>query len=265
MSPDLSDPRSLPRFQQQQLAFAAHIRDPDNNPIPDGIEKRRMAVYSEIVYHGLESQLAANFPVLREITPDERWHAMLRDFFVRHRAETPLFTEIALEFLEYLQQEREPAADDWPFMLELAHYEYVELAVAISDADEQDQAKIQIDPNGDLLKEHPVVAPTAWNLSYAWPVHEIGPDYLPEQQPAEPSHLVVYRDRQDEVHFLEINAVTQRLLTLLKENPQATGLELLKRIANELQHPEPDAVIVAGNDLLADLRKRNVVLGTRPV
>jgi len=264
MSPDPLHAEKRPRFQQQQFAFAAHIRDPHNNPIPDGIEQRRMAVYNEIIYNGLNDQLSANFPVLRDIMPDERWHAMLRDFFVRHRAQTPLFTEIALELLEYLQQEREPAADDWPFMLELAHYEYVELAVSISNADDQEAAQAQYDPNGDLLQGRPVVAPTAWNLTYAWPVQRICPEYLPTEVPAEPTHLVVYRDRLDEVHFLEINAVTQRLISLLKENPQATGLDLLKQIANELQHPDPDVVVEAGKGLLADLRERNVILGSRP-
>lgn len=264
MSPDLSKPQNLPRFQQQQLAFTAHIRDPQNVPIPDGIDQRRMAVYSGIFFNGLSEQLSVNFPVLYKILSEERWNAMLRDFFVRHRAQTPLFTEIGLEFLEYLQQVREPAADDWPFMLELAHYEYVELAVSISDADEQEDAQVEYDPNGNLLDGRPVVAPTAWNLSYAWPVHLIGPQHLPSKPPPEPTHLVVYRDRQGEVHFLEINAVTQRLLTLLKENPEASGLELLRQIATELQHPQADTVIEAGAALLADLRERNVVLGSRP-
>lgn len=263
MSPDAQSWKHLPRFQQQQMAFAAHIRDPRNNPIPDGIEQRRMAVYTEIIYNGLNDQLSGVFPVLRDITPDESWHAMLRDFFVRHRAETPLFTEIALEFIEYLQDVREPSANDWPFMLELAHYEYVELAVSISNADESEEAKAAYDPNGDLLRGHPVVAPTAWNLTYSFPVHKISPEYLPSETPDEPTHLVVYRDRLDEVHFLEINGVTQRLLTLLQENPESTGLELLKQIADELQHPDPEAVINAGRGLMDDLRNRNVILGSR--
>ena len=67
----------------------------------------------------------------------------------------------------------------------------------------------------------------------------------------------------DEVHFLQINAVTQRMLQLLKENPQHSGLDVLKTIAAELAHPDPDSVVDAGRDLLEDLRKRNVILGTR--
>ena len=94
-------------------------------------------------------------------------------------------------------------------------------------------------------------------------MHTIGVDFLPDQAPPEPTHLVVYRDRQDQVHFLQINAVTQRLLQLLKENPRQTGLDVLNTIAGELAHSDPDTVIRAGAELLDDLRRRNVILGTR--
>jgi hypothetical protein len=257
----MSPEHSLLRFQQQQLAFTAHIRDPQNNPIPEGIPARRMGVYTELFFNNIDEQLATNFPVLRQITSDENWHALVRDFMIRHRSTTPLFTEVGQEFLEYLQQERHAQPVDWPFMLELAHYEYVELAVSISTADE---GLADFNPNGDLVEGVPVVGPTAWNLSYAWPVHLVGPDYLPEEAPAEPTHLVVYRDRMDDVHFLQINAVTQRLLQLLKENPALTGLDVLNTIAAELGHDDPETVIEAGRELLSDLRERNVILGTRP-
>lgn len=263
MSPDQVTDRKPAGFQQQQLAFTAHIRDPEQNPVPEGIPDRRMAIYRELIFNGLNEQLSSNFPVLREITDDDHWDSMIRDFLVRHRARTPLFTEIAQEFLDYLQNHRQAHADDWPFLLELAHYEYVELAVAISEAEEL-RPDTDYDPNGDLLGGSPVLAPTAWNLSYAYPVHEIGPDCLPEQPGEQATHLVVYRDRLDEVHFLEINAVTQRLLTLLQADAELSGEQVLQQIADELQHPQPEVVIEAGRSLLAELRERNVILGSRP-
>ena len=244
-------------FQQQQRAFTAHIRDPALAPCPDGIAPERMAVYAELFFNGMDDQLSAGFPVLRAISSEDSWNALVGDFFARHRCSTPLFSEIGLEFLDYLEHEREPHKDDWPFMLELAHYEYVELAVSISDAEIPAH-----DPNGDLLAGHPIVSPTAWNLSYHYPVHRIGPDFLPRNPPADPTHLVVYRDRQDEVHFPEINPVTQRLLTLLKESPAQSGLDLLNRIADELQHAQPETVIHAGTRLLQEMHQRNIILGT---
>src|SRR6187401_1863361 len=48
-----------------QFAFAAHLRDPARHPAPDDIEDRRMAIYRDLVFNGLEALLASNFPVIR--------------------------------------------------------------------------------------------------------------------------------------------------------------------------------------------------------
>jgi hypothetical protein len=243
-----------------QYEFAAHIRDPDGRPRPRDVEERRMAIYRQLFYNNLESLLAGNFPVLRKLLSEEHWHAMVRDFFIRHRCETPLFLEISQELLDYLQNERTADPDDPPFLLELAHYEWVELALSVSD---EEPNLAGVDPNGDLMSGRPAVSPLAWNLSYRYPVHKISPEYRPPQPPAEPTHLVVYRDRSDEVRFLEVNAVTQRLLQLLEENPDWTGHAAVAWIAEELQHPRPEVVISAGRQLLDDLRSRHIILGTR--
>ena len=249
-----------PGFKRLQKDFAAHIRNPRNVPPPEGIEDRRLAIYRELFYNNIESFLSGNFPVLREITPDEKWHGIVRDFMVNHRCETPHFPEIAQEFLTYLSESRRAGADDYPFMLELAHYEWVELALGISD---EDADLPPHDPNGDLLAGIPLVSPVAWNLSYSYPVHRISPGMIPEAPSEEITHLVVYRDRLDRIHFLEINAVTQRLLELVKQNMQATGLEILQMIAEEMQHPDPAVVITAGAQLMQDLKARNIIIGTR--
>lgn len=247
------------RFTGVQRTFAAHIRDPEAQPRPAGVEERRMAIYRELVFNNVASLLASNFPVTRQILTDDHWNGLVRGFFIHHRCTTPLFHELGQEFLAYLQEIRAGDAQDPPFLLELAHYEWVELALDVS---EDEPASTLADPNGDLLAGAPMVSPLAWNLSYRFPVHRIGPGHQPEAPPPDPTHLVVYRTREGQVEFLAINAVTQRLLQLLQENPAATGLETLTRIAEELQHPRPDQVIEAGRELLADLRRRDILLGT---
>jgi hypothetical protein len=218
-----------------------------------------MAVYRELFFNNIEGFLASGFPVIHRLLVGDAWHAMVRDFLIRHRCRTPHFPEIAEEFLAYLGSEREPLPLDPPFLPELAHYEWVELALAISDADRHLSA---VDRDGDLLHGVPVVSPLAWNLSYAYPVHRISPAFRPSEPGDSPTHLVAYRDRNDQVRFLEINAVTQRLLELLKENNDDRGMDILKRIACELGIAEPGDIIRAGVDLLSDLKNRNIVLGT---
>ena len=243
-----------------QRAFAAHLRDPLHNPPPAGIEERRMAVYRASFYNNIDGFLACSFPVLRRITPDDAWHALVRDYFARHRAHTPLFHEIPREFLDYLRHVRGARAGDPPFLLELAHYEWIELALSLS---EREIDWSGVDREGDLLEGVPVRSPLAWSLSYAYPVHRIGPDHLPDAPGAEPTRLVVYRDRRDEIGFLEINAASARLLGLLDQSPHLTGRAVLERIARALRHPAPDAVLRGGLDTLRELLRRNIVLGVR--
>lgn len=249
-----------PDFMQRQRAFAAHLRDPTQVPGPEDVEDRRMAIYRELVFNNVSALLAGNFPVIHRILPDAHWDDLIRDFFVRHRAKTPLFLELGQEFLDFLQTARADDPRDPPFLLELAHYEWVELALQISDAEPD---RTHIDPTGDLLEGRPVVSPLAWNLSYRFPVHRIGPDCQPDAPPPEPTHLVVYRTPEDAIAFLEINAVTQRLLILLGDaSSLQTGREVLGRIAAELGHPDPDQVIAFGAGLMEDLRTKGVLLGT---
>jgi hypothetical protein len=121
-----------PDFQQRQFAFAAHIRDPQNAAAPDGIEDRRMAIYRDLFFNNLKSLLSNMFPVLKKLHNADDWAAIIRQFMHKHRATTPYFLQLPAEFLAFLQDEYEPQSGDLPFLLELAHYEYVELALSIS-------------------------------------------------------------------------------------------------------------------------------------
>lgn len=248
-------------FSAVQRAFAAHIRDPEHRARPADVEDRRMAIYRDLVFNNIAGLLASGFPVLRRTLPEDHWRALIRDFMVHHRAATPLFLEISQEFLDYLGTTRaRQTTNDPPFLLELAHYEWVELALSVSD-DEPDPS--HANPNGDLLDDRPVVSPLAWSLSYRFPVHRIGPELQPDAPGDQSTHLVVYRNRAERIEFLEINAVTQRLLALLEDETPRTGREAMQVIAAELGHPQPDKVIAAGARMLTDLRRRDVILGTR--
>lgn len=247
-------------FLRAQRAFAAHIRDPEGNPAPAEIEDRRMAIYRDLFFNNVSQLLGQSFPVLKRILGPEAWAAVVRDWFIRHRARTPLFLELPREFLDYLENEREATEGDPPFMGELAHYEWVELALSIDERDpwSDDEAP---EPPEDLLEARFRLSPLAWPLAYRFPVHRLSPDFQPAQTPDEPTFLVVHRDRRDRVSFLEINRVTARLLELLSEAGQErTGRACLEQIAAELGHPKPEVVLEAGRDILADLLRRDVLL-----
>jgi len=251
---------TIPAFKKHQYEFTAHIRNPEKNEIPDGIEDRRMGIYRELLYNNVEGFIASGFPILRGIYTDENWNSMVRDFFANHQSQSPYFLEISQEFIDYLQNERQPQQGDPAGLVELAHYEWVELALHVSDESVNME---NIDANGDLLSEHPVFSPLAWPLVYQFPVHTMGPDNLPEEAPEQPTYLVVYRNRNDTVNFLEINPVTARLINLLQENDTYTGLDAIEHITKEMNHPNPDTVQQGGQAALEELQQYGIILGTK--
>ncbi|AMX03213.1 HvfC family RiPP maturation protein [Microbulbifer thermotolerans] len=253
-------------FQSLQRAFAAHLRAPDACVAPEGIEDRRMGIYRDLIYNNIESFIADGFPVLRSVyregggaVGDEHWHAMVRDFVRHHASRSPYFLQISEEFLHYLQHERGLRADDPPFLLELAHYEWVELALDVNEA-EFPQALMQ---TGDVLVQVPVVSPLVWSLNYRYPVHRIGPAYQPQEPPPEPTFLLVYRDRSDRVRFMEINAVTARLLQLLQEG-ERNGGQVLEILAEEIGQVDQKSMLVFGRELLEKLLRIGVIAGLKP-
>ena len=247
------------KFTEIQYAFARHIRDPENAVAPDRIEARRMAIYCELFYNNVENFIANSFPVLRRITPEDRWHAMIRDYFRRHKAHTPLFHKMPREFQHYLEHERD-TGDDPPFLWELAHYEWMELALSFDPREINWQA---IDPDGDLLEGVPVLSPLACPVSYRYPVHTISPDNLPGQPPAQPTYIVVYRDRYHKVGFIELNPVAARLLELIQADTAIPGRNLLEQIATELAHPDPQEVISGGLEIMQNLHKKDILPGVK--
>jgi len=255
--------KQQPEFIRVQYEFSAHIRDPETNPCPTDVEQRRMNIYNELFYNNVESFMSNSFPVVKSIYGDEGWHKLIRDYFSRHLAHTPLFPEMPREFLKYLENDRDIQDTDPPFLLELAHYEWVELALGLLDFENDLNS---IDPTGDLLENVPVMSSLAWSLSYHFPVHKISPEFQPQQATDQATYIVVYRNINDEIVFMELNPVTARLLQLIdetnKNNNLKTGKELLDIIATEMNHSDSDVVIAGGLQTMQELRTRNIILGT---
>lgn len=250
----------IPEFQQKQYAFAAHIRDPENNPAPSGVEDRRMAIYRELFFNNLHSLLGSTFPVIKKLLKPEKFRSLIRAFMVQHEAQTPYFLEIPQEFLAFLQDEYQLQDDDFPFLIELAHYEWVELALSVS---EEVNDTTNVDPDGDLLEEIPVRSVLAWTYAYQYPVHRISADYLPTEPGEASTFLAVCRKANDDMDFLELNPVTARLLELIEANEQDSGRELLLKLADEINYPDSDTLIQHGLDAMQQMRQTEILLGTR--
>lgn len=242
------------RLRAQQFELTRHLRDPAASPAPGGIEDRRLGVYRDLLFNNILGLLSGNFPVIERTLGEERWERLVRDFYRDHRCHTPLFAEIAREFQRYLQDLDET---DPPFLLELAHYEWVELALQLSEAAvPRDDASLA---DADLLERAPRLSPLAWPLAYAWPVHRLGPDFQPAQPPPAPTLLLLRREADGEVRFSELSPLAYRLLQRLEEAPALSAREQLRALTAEAGSDDEAAFADMGAALLKQMRATGVV------
>lgn len=248
---------SEPSFAAVQAKFTAHMRDPKHVAGPDDVEDRRLKIYRDLLYNNVEGFMSNAFPVLRKITDDAAWQSMIRHYFTHHQARTPLFPKMAQEFLHYLESEN--AISGYPdFITELAHYEWLEAEVTL---DTREISEVSVDSGVSPLKGVPVPNPVMRPYVYRYPVHRIGPDYQPSAPPEHPTYLVVLRHLSDEAGFIELNAVSARLLELILSNETDSGEMVLRQIAMELGHTEPDTIVSAGAEILDTFITKEILLG----
>ena len=247
----------MSQLRDQLDALAAHVRDPDAHPGPPGIEPRRLKIYSDLVYNNLDGLLAGNFPVIRKTLGDADWRTLVRGFLSRHHSHTPLFTELGREFIAFLESEAntDPAR---PWLAELAHYEWAELGLQLSEA-----VAPPHDPDGDLLDGVPVLSPLAWPRAYRWPVHRIGPGFEPVEPPPQPTLVLLRREEDGRVHFSMLSPLLFRLLELVGADTRETGRALLRRLAAEADQSDVDAFIEQARPMLLRLHDEGVLLGMR--
>ncbi|TDR16820.1 DNA-binding domain-containing protein [Marinicella litoralis] len=244
-----------PTFKQAQVDFAAHIRNPEANKIPDQIEHRRMAIYLELFINSIAGLLAGSFPVIRSLYKETAWKNLVRDFYRMENNKTPHFPEIPREFVEYLKHRQ--ADPNKPFLYELAHYEWIELHL--------EKHNIEINKNpaidtNDLLMAIPEVSPLVKVQAYQFPVHQIKASNQPKQPLDQPLFMLIWRDTEYQVHFSELNPFSALLLETLINNKKATGQQVLETLGEQHQHPDLAQFVQFGLQTLNQWHQQDIIL-----
>ena len=250
----------LAGFQQLQKNFAAYVRSSDEALLPAGVSRERAEIYRELTFNNIKGFLDNNFPVLSKIIGDQAWRQLAEQFVAEHVCLTPYFLEIGREFLSWFRVVASDRCAQWPFAQELAHYEWAELAIAVAEDDPP-----QTFADDGLLDTLPLISRNSWSLRYDYPVHQIGPDFMPAELPDQQTFLLVYRDPDEEVQFMQINALTWLLLEHLREAKTKSARQLLTEIAAEFPQLSVESVIDGGEQTLQQLQSRGVIVGSQSI
>jgi hypothetical protein len=240
-------------FRQFQFALARHLRDPLSVPVPAGVNAADAAALTQEMVKHLRDLLDAAFPVTHALLGDEIWEYAVRLFIKDAPHHTPWASTVQRAFVDHVCHS--PDMQNMPAWLQdLAHFEWLQSAVATAPVKWP-----SVNADGDVMQNPVVLNPTHVEAAYEWPAHNISTDNKPDDM--QTTHVSILRDANDDVQVMESSVFRGQLLDLLRDGQ--TGEEAFKVLASWLSHPEPEAFVCEGAQVMAQLRREGVVLGTR--
>jgi hypothetical protein len=257
-------------FQTLQRRFLAHLKHPQMPPLPVGFAEQGAAIYVDLLYNKFNASLETCFPVARQLLGDDNWRQLVRDFIAEHDCQSPYYRQIPDEFIAYLQTERNHAGDP-PFLLELVHFEWLELALAIAEAEihvDADPVNTLVMDNGvngnDWLCYRPLFVPVFEVFQYAFPVHKINRAFQPQEKPEQHTFILGFRDRFDDVQFIELQPATVRLLDIIQLNNGGLR-QAADWVAEEAGLSTPEQLYPFAIEIMNHLLHQGAILSAEPM
>ena len=233
-------------FREDPAVFAAEHGLGTADQAALALRRDRWLLYRDLVRTALEDPLLDAFPITQALLArDGAWAWAVDAFLASRTVQSPYYRDVAPAFVAWLADSRW-GQERWPFLLQLAHYEVLELDV-VRHPDEPPPPDLQREPAADRLA---VLDPAARNVAYGFAVQAATVE-APEPEPT-CAWLLCHRDREGVFRVLELTPHVSALLARSQEG-QALG-----PAAAELG-VEPAAAF----DLLRDFRDRGAILGFR--
>ncbi len=211
-----------------------------------GRYRKRLLTYRALARFALTDPLPDCFPFTKALLEGEKaWQDCVDAFLDSRSIQSPYYRHILPTFVGWLA-ESGWGRDRWPFLLQLAHYEYLELEV-LRHPDEDPPDGLAGDAALDRVA---VLHGSARNLAYAYRVHEADEEE-PEPAPG-PALLFCHRDPEGSFQMRELDGPRSAFLTrCLQGEPVGAAAEAVGL--------GPDEAL----DLLKVLQAEGAVLGYR--
>lgn len=233
----------MPRdFQQTQAEFTHWLRQPDSAPLPTGVLPARMHTYRELLFNNVINFVDITFPVAKALLPEPLWQRLSDHFFADYHCQSPFFYDISLHFREFVAALDWPELADFPWLTELLHYEWMELAADIAEEPNPSVAAdcVLADESRWERLDAPIrLAMPAWPLAYQWPVASWSVETDPADLHAQAQAVVLWRNRDDEVRSLVVEPLTAWLVERIQLGDQTQQHQTLNSLADELVHASP--------------------------
>jgi len=235
---------------EQQAALASYCRDGHlpklDATIPDNLNQ-----YRRLVFNIISDALGTSYPISAKKVGADDWEQLVDDFFSNYPCSSAQIWSMPYELITYLESDEHPIKLKFPWLMELLHFEWLEVEI-FCDEDEE----VHAEKSTEVLNEKLVINPTLRLEHFTFPVHKA--IELKEQGDY---YLLAYRSSEnDKVYFEEITGFLALVIHQIA-NTELILRDILIESGKKLGITDEHVLLQEGKVFAEKMLQKTVFLG----
>jgi hypothetical protein len=239
--------------------------DADSENIQE-FDKRGLALYSELLSIGHHDVMLSIYPYCAELL-GKKWRSVVSQYLQECPPDHYNLNRTASRFPEFLATFQQEPKSKYPYLLELADYEWVEMELLEKDVKAQPCSRVLLQSPEDFQSYYPVVNPALAIKHYTYPIPKII-DWLNSDhrsakrfKPAD-THMIIYRHPQSHgCKFLEVGEISAALIQVAA-NSKRSYADLIALAISLAGHNAPEQTVNDVLELIERLQDLQLFLGS---
>ncbi len=156
-----------------QSKLAEFTRD-GKEPQLEGITPDRLHHYRRLIFNIVDNSMKTAYPLTRKLLSKDEWHELVDYFFRTQKSQEHQVWRMPVMLYEYVRDNDLAIKKKYPFLIDLLHFEWIEIEVYTMEDSEPFAVKEDGDWLNDLIAIHPDFSMQIYN----WPVHTKKPSEI---------------------------------------------------------------------------------------
>ncbi len=249
------------------LAEAPQVVAGLNPEILAEVNRAGAALYARSIRYEHQDMADCIFPFCAKAIGKD-WDLIASNYYKLYPSSHFNFNKICAQFSEYLKVHCGDLVEKYPYLPELADYEYLELEKAEDERKIERSPYLEINSLAQITEFFPVVNQTLKLCRYNYPIAEIAANFEKAKRPrkkfkAKPTNIAIYRDPDSHrTRFMELGNAIASIVETAQQKPTIYQ-DLLKLTISLTPELDPGQAALEFLSLVEELHKDNIFVGSK--
>lgn len=230
------------------------------------VDRKGVALYGKLIHFGHHDVMESIYPYCSKLL-GKKWSSIVDDYLLKFPPEHHNFNRLCYRFSEYLNVFGAQHLEKYPFLVELADYEWIELEKIEEETEILQFEHEPLSNPEQIAALHPVVNPTLTVRHYQFDILDIADDVendrkLSKKIKPDPIDVAIYRHPlSHRCRFLEIGSATAQILEMARSPITYQALiPIVVSLTPELSAQESVAQFL---EMVEELQELKVFVGSK--